>query len=148
MLTPTNSIHLAKMSAQSLANSTTLTDDLELNGAVEANCLYLVSLTLPVTFGTVSQIKIALDAPTGTTNYRATAILIPNGIVPAFGTTSTPGDAMPLTAALASSGLIMCIATLSVGADAGNIKLRFAQNASSATPVTVQAGASMTITKL
>lgn len=137
----------AKSGDQSVTSSTALVDETNLQFPIGANETWIFTWTLSATFSAVGQVKVAVVTPAGAT-LLVVAQMTPNGILPAFGTTTTSGTAITLTAVLSTSGLIVVTATVVNGATAGTVKLQFAQGTSDGTATTLKSASSMIARKV
>jgi hypothetical protein len=140
---------IRKTADQSKAN-TTLVNDAELLAAVEANTAYDVLVKLIYAAGTTGDLKVGFTWPSLATfpwgligNTSAMVFQAVSFSLPASGTTFALGGNTT-----ANDLFVFIGGTLTVGANAGNLRLQFAQNASDAgNNTTIKAGSSMTITK-
>jgi hypothetical protein len=135
-------VTLVKASDQGVTSSTSLIDESHLQHSVGANETWVLTYTLHATFSATGQVKIACVVPSGSTMLLV-ASMTPNGIVPAFGTTTTSGSGVSLVAALATSGVIIATVTVRTGDEPGTVKLQFAQNSTSVTATEIKANSSL-----
>lgn len=135
-------IYIRKASAESVTSSTTLQDDDDLTVALEPG-LYRATLALEVTANASGGIKVAL-ATTATNSVLEGSVFLSAGAVTnwttGFGTTAGQ------TAAYAGAPVI--IEVMFGLADAGTVKLQWAQNASFATATTLETGSMMFIERI
>lgn len=136
-----------KTADESVAASTTLQDDDHLTFPIAANETWVCEWTLHTAFVAAAGIKVAVNGPSGAT-IRTSASITPNGIVPAFGSTTTLGAAIALAPALADGGIVKVHATITASSTPGTVALRFAQNTSDAGNTTVLAGSILQAVKL
>lgn len=136
-----------KASDESVTSSTTLQNDNDLLFAIGANETWTVDFLIHATFSAVGQAKVAVNAPSGAT-VRTSATLVPDAIVPGFGSSGSIAGAISLVSALAVAGAIRITATIVNGATAGNVTLQWAQNVSDGTATTFLANSSMVANKI
>lgn len=142
-----NSVGKVKASDQSVTSSTTLVDEATMQFAIGASESWIFTWTLSAVFSAAGQIKVAVVTPAGAT-LLAVAHMHPNGIVPAFGTTTTSGTGIALVSALSTGGAVMVTATVVNGATAGTVRLQFAQNTSDGTATTIKAASSLVAARI
>lgn len=136
-----------KASLQSVTSSTVLVDESALQFGIGPNETWIFTWTLSATFAAAGQIKVAVVTPAGASQLIV-AEMLPNAIVPAFGTTTTSGTGIALVCALATAGMVRVVATVINGATAGTVKLQFAQNTSDVTATTVTAASALTAVRV
>lgn len=135
---------MRKSTDQSVTSSTTFVNDSQLFFAVASNETYIFQLWLFVyAADVVPDIKVTCLGPTGSTLLWSSSqvIYLPDG-TPTLTTTQTSGQ--PLSLLVDSNDrAIQLYGTILNGSTAGNLQFQFAQNTSSATPITVKAGSSI-----
>ncbi len=136
---------IAKSSAtdQSVTSSTTLVDAPSLTFPVAPGETWVATFVLPATFAAAGQIKVAVTAPSGATGIIDAELISP-GIVSVRASTASPGTGLSLDSITGTQGVVVVRATIANAAVGGFVTLQFAQKASSATPTTVLANASLT----
>jgi len=137
-----------KTSDESRNTTTTLTADSELEFAVEANKTYDVVVQLLLASASATpDFKFDFVGPSGYTPYFGPQVYQSAGrwsgvsVATAPSALLTTGDVVEQgsTGAAAIFGL-QITATIKTGANAGNVQLRWAQNTSNGSDVTVKAG--------
>ena len=141
---PVGPIFKLKLADQTLASSTTLTDDNTLFFTAEANSTYAVSMNLIVVgVSTLVQIHGKVVAPDGSTLYGLWAYVYSENWqgseTPAWTNGSTIGDASQISDYSGACAVPQSF-VVKTGATAGTVKFQFAQGTSSATAVEVKAG--------
>lgn len=148
-ITQAYGVRASKTGDETVTTSTTLQNDDELTVAVSASTVYEVALRLYVHGNATADIKVALTFPSGTVQgWGGLSIVAGSAGV----STSADVEAHAFTTLVASptssltfgvpdtnGTLIICWATVSIGATAGSITLQWAQNSSSST-TTINAG--------
>lgn len=137
-----------KTADESVTSSTTLQDDDELFFAAAANEIWLVEFVLFVDGATAGDIKVAVEAPTGSTIRAGVQGLIStagttSGSMETASTTYSGTAAVGYTVGTAGSGTGTTVSLrgqVVVGSTAGNILLRWAQGTSSGTASKVLTG--------
>ena len=134
---------IVKEADESVSSTTTLQDDDELSIAVAANEVWQGEAVVFINSAATPDFKFTIAGPTGAVGYFGTET------AHAFSTTSelVAGGALGAAATITSSFWpIIVIIRWGVhnGANAGNIRLQWAQNTSDAAATTVLAGSSIT----
>lgn len=142
----TGSLAVIKTADQSVSNSAALVNDTHLTFAIGPNETWVADYVLSATFSAAGQIKAAVTGPSGST-VLAVADMIPNGILPAFGTAAGAAG-IALVAALSTAGVVRVRATVVNGSTAGSVTLQFAQNTSDATATTLKQNSSVIARKI
>jgi len=135
-------VYIRKAASESVTSSTTLQDDNHLTVALEPG-LYRATLALEVTANASGGIKVAL-ATTATNALLEGAVYLSNGAVTAWA--DTFGTAAGHTVAYAGEPVV--IEVMFGLADAGTVKLQWAQNASFGTATTLETGSMMFIERI
>jgi hypothetical protein len=130
-----------KESDESVTASTTLQDDDLLSFSVESGQTWIIDAFLKVEFNTLGQIKVALNGPS-VEFASVSATLIPEAIVPSYGTVSALATGIPLVSVGATGGMVKISAALSASAS-GTVSIQWAQNTSNGAATTVKAGSYM-----
>ncbi|HYE89532.1 MAG TPA: hypothetical protein VEA38_00875 [Terriglobales bacterium] len=138
---------IRKTSDESVTSSTTLQNDDALTCALAANEFVRAELTIYFTAAAAGDIKFGFTVPAAATIYWGTPNMIFYNSADAV-TASDIRTTGSLDVGFISGGTI-CVASLEVavlnGANAGNLTLQWAQNASSGTPTTVKAMSHMLV---
>ena len=143
-----------KTANQSVTNSTVLTNDTQLLGAVEAGVEYDVDIKIFYEAPTANDLKVSLSWPAsgtlpwGLTGLVATATATSGDVTPvAFGAPVSGVDFFSVGGAGVGNVLLLSISGTLFGHVAGNVRFMFAQStAGAATSATVRAGSTMLLT--
>jgi hypothetical protein len=135
-----------KTGDQSVTSSTVLVDETDMQFAIGVNETWVVEWVLTTTFSAAGQIDVAVVTPAAAAQL-VTATQTPNAIVPAYGSTTVSGTAIGLVCAAATAGMVRLVATVVNGANAGTVKMQFAQHTSDGTATTVKANSYMVARK-
>ncbi|MBI3334567.1 hypothetical protein HYZ97_03710 [Candidatus Pacearchaeota archaeon] len=144
---------VSKPSDQSIASSTTLTDDTALTAALNIAGTYGVEACIDISAGLANGgIKIALAYTGTTTSYNGTAVLFDVNVtnLPAgtMAHTQTIGAAIILyTSAAGGNGFCWIKGTIIVSTT-GTLKVQWAQNASNVTATTVRTNSHMRVWRI
>lgn len=146
------SISARKTATESVTSSTVLQDDNHLLITVAANTNYVITGTFYVTSASATpDFKMAFVTPSGTIAVSYAALVIGAGSSPSRGADvlSTSGVAGNAITIGAGEVLIVQIqGTISVGVTGGTFKLQWAQNTSSGTATTINAGGFLSAVKI
>lgn len=135
-----------KTSDQTVNNSSSLTNDTQLTVAVVANAVYRLESHFWFNSNTTANFKWQYAIPTaatyslGVTGYDITGVLVSNGNF---------DQTIVLTAqsgGVDKHGSVYAIVT--IGANAGNVVMKWAQNTANASNTIVRAGSHMTLTRI
>ena len=149
----------ANESVNNAGTGSTLQDDDELLLALEANSTYIWECAIYYEGATAGDIKIAFTQPTSAvtnwgglgaaTAFDGTAAAREAEYVAFTNQSSSPTSSLGYGALTSSvDGMILVKGTTITGANAGNLRLQWAQNAANATNTTVFAGSYMRAEKV
>src|SRR5215472_12558663 len=131
-----------RTSTQSVTSSTTLVNDTQLSVAVAANAVYRVELGMTYTADTAGDIKLGWTTPAGAT--IATAVTVGLSLTAAAATddVTVGASSTPVFGGIGAgaNAALQYIFILTTSSTAGTLQLQWAQNSSSATATTVNAG--------
>jgi hypothetical protein len=140
--------YLEKSADQNVTSSTTLVDDTELLFPIAANERWEFEFELGINGATGGDMRVALSVPSGATGtwsgmaLNTSASGLGTAMVVAMRRTFTDADYIPCGTSGTTDALCGCVrlkGTVTNGSTAGNVRLRFAQDTSSATASTVRA---------
>lgn len=134
---------------QSVTSSVTAIDSTNLTANVEANAVYDFELWVPFSLaGTASGYKFSLDAPVTPTNLLFDLRLF-DGVTPALVRELFRTSFGGISGALAVIGThLLTIKGMIETSDAGHINLRFAQNTSDSSAITLKRGAFLKLARI
>jgi hypothetical protein len=135
-----------KTADESVTSSTALQNDDHLTFAVAANEIWEFDIDAPVTVGT-GGIKVSVNAPASPTGFTADMQILDGTSVVAMSRITTADTALENAGAL-TTGRVKIHGVIENGANAGNVLLRFAQQASDAAATTVKKYSTITYRKI
>jgi hypothetical protein len=129
---------------QAITSSTTFADATGVTIALEANKVYRFLVHVPFNLaGIISGYKFQLLGPTSPTNYIASTKLLNTVAGTLLGATVQTALGTAVNGGLATSGnhVFEVSGVIENGANAGSLKLQFAQNVSDGSAITIKRGA-------
>ena len=132
---------------QTVTSSTTMVNS-SLSVPLETNKTYFFTIYLPFSLaGVVSGYKFDLSSPSGLANFSCTPMVYNGGSGTLLSAVPMASVSSLVNGALATTGdhYVEMKGNIEVGSTAGNFILRFAQNTSSASAITLKQGATMTV---
>jgi hypothetical protein len=140
-----------KTSDQSVTSSTALVDCTTMTLPVTANEVWQVAWSVIYQAGTAGDLKLAFTFPAaGEVSFDSSAWLDSGGTLylPWFAGTTSPTTSRSFSGDASVRHTLLIQGVYTNGANAGNVQLQFAQNASDATATTIKANSTVWAVKL
>lgn len=138
---------VVKTSDQTVNNSTTLVDDLELVQALRANSTYIFDLWVLYTSGTTPDFKLGFTLPAGATLAYSYHGFDTSLSMTFFGTTTIPSSGTGF-GGNATTAPVRMFGSLETSGTAGNFQVKFAQQTANASNTVLMTGSYLSLFRI